>query len=144
MAHAQLTRAAPSSIPMRVLKLLRHLLCLGILFGLAGNGVAVAAPCLFMAKSQPAAMAGMPACEIGASCPDCASKSDSGKTDKSDKGMKPGCMLMAGCTVAMAMKEPAAASTAPRAAPISDYWPVAVYLAGREVVPEPEPPTLLS
>jgi hypothetical protein len=42
------------------------------------------------------------------------------------------------------MKEPAAASAVPRAAPISNYWPVAAHLVGREVVPEPEPPTLLA
>jgi hypothetical protein len=143
MARDQLTRAMPSRIPHRVLKLLRHLLCLGILFGLAGNGVAMAAPCLFMAKSEPMAMAAMPGCEMGASCPGCASKSDNGKTDKGDKGMKPGCMLMAGCTTLMAMKEPAGASAASRAAPISGYWPVAANLTGREVAPEPEPPTHL-
>ncbi|NYT40964.1 hypothetical protein HZY97_09375 [Sphingomonas sp. R-74633] len=140
MARDQLTQAMPSRIPMRVLKLLRYLLCLGILFGLAGNGVAMAAPCLFMAKSEPAAMAAMPGCEMGADCPDCGSKSDS---DKSGKGMKPGCMLMAGCTVVMALKEPAAASALSREPPVSDYWPVAANLTGREVVPEPEPPTLL-
>lgn len=126
-----------------MLKLLRHLLCLGILFGLAGNGVAMAAPCLFMAESQPTAMAGMPGCEMGADCADCASKGDSGKADKSDKGMKPGCMLMAGCTVVMAMKEPATASAMVHAAPISNYWPITANLVGREIVPEPEPPTLL-
>jgi len=133
----------PSRIPMRVLKLLRHLLCLGIVFGLAGNGVAVAAPCILMAKSQPAAMASMPDCEMGAGCPDCGSKGDSGKTDKSDKDMKPGCMMMAGCTVVMAMKDPAAPSAAMQASPVSDYWPISAHLTGRDVVPEPEPPTLL-
>lgn len=126
-----------------MLKLLRHLLCLGILFGLAGNGVAMAAPCLFMSKSEPAAMAAMPGCEMGADCPDCGSKSDSGKTDNGDKGMKAGCMLMAGCTTLMAMKEPAAASAVSRAATVSDYWPVAANLTGRKVAPEPEPPTPL-
>lgn len=145
MTRDQLTRAMPSSISSQVLKLLRHLLCLGILFGLAGNGIAVAAPCLFMTQEQPAAMAGMADCAMSADCADCA-KSEPGKTDKGDKGdkgMKPGCLLMAGCTVAMAMKEPAAASAAMRAAPVSDYWPVAANLVGREIVPEPEPPTLL-
>jgi hypothetical protein len=126
-----------------VLNLLRHLLCLGILLGLAGNGVAVAAPCILMAKSQPAAMAGMPDCEMGASCPDCASKSESGKDSKRGKDMRPGCMMMAGCTVGMAMGDPSAASTAMQAPPISDYWPVAAHLVGRDLAPEPEPPTLI-
>ena len=143
MARDQLTQAKPSSISSHVLKLLRHLLCLGILFGLAGNGIAVAAPCLFMAKEQPAAMAGMADCTMPVHCADCVAKSEPGKTDKGDRGMKPGCMLMAGCAVAMAMKEPAAASAVMHTAPVSDYWPVAANLVGREIVPEPEPPTLL-
>ncbi|HKU04758.1 MAG TPA: hypothetical protein VJR30_01710 [Bradyrhizobium sp.] len=42
-----------------MLKLLRHLLCLGILFGLAGNGVAVAAPCLLMTQDQVASSSAM-------------------------------------------------------------------------------------
>ena len=42
-----------------MLKLLRHLLCIGILFALAGNGVAVAAPCM------PSALPGISTAKAG-------------------------------------------------------------------------------
>jgi hypothetical protein len=133
----------PSRILHVVLKPLRHLLCLGILFGLAGNGIAVAAPCMFMAKQQPAAMAGMADCAMPADCTDCGAKTESGKTDKGDKGTKPGCLMMAGCAAVLAMDDPAPASTASSPALAASFWTVAPHLDGRKLVPEPEPPSLL-
>lgn len=132
-----------SRISHPVLKLLRHLLCLGILFGLAGNGIAVAAPCLFMVKEQPAAMAGMADCAMPVNCVDCGVKTGPGKTDKGDKGMKPGCLLMAGCSVALAMDDPTPASTASPPTVVASFWTIAPHLDGREFAPEPEPPSLL-
>lgn len=134
---SELTLAMLRRITTPVLKLLRHLLCLGILLGLAGNGVAVAAPCILM--SQSSAMAGMPDCKMPAGCAHCGSKSsDSRKTDKA-----PGCMAMAGCAAVIGMKAPVAATTIAHRTVTADFWPTAAVLAGRDVAPEPEPPTLL-
>jgi hypothetical protein len=117
----------------------RHLLCLGILLGLAGNGVAVAAPCALMSQGQPAAIADMPDCKAPASCADCGVKSGGGrKTDKA-----PGCMAMAACAAMLGMKEPVASTATPHRTTTTDFWPTAAILAGRDVAPEPEPPTFL-
>lgn len=129
-----------------MLKLLRHLLCLGILFGLAGNGVAVAAPCLLMTQDQVASSSAMPDCKMPAGCTDCAAtpvKSDAkGNGDsKSSKGS--GCLLMAGCSAVLGVKAPHAPSTTPMV-PVADaFWPTSPILAGLDTGPEPEPPTFL-
>lgn len=129
-----------------MLKLLRHLLCLGILFGLAGNGVAVAAPCLLMTQDQVASSAAMPDCKMPAGCTDCAAKpaksgSKSNGDSKSSKGS--GCMAMAGCSAVLGVKAPHAPSTA-QIAPVADtFWPTSPILAGHDTGPEPEPPTFL-
>ncbi len=122
-----------------MLKLLRHLLCLGILLDLAGNGVAAAAPCILMSQSQSAAMADMPDCKMPAGCADCSSKG--GESRKTDKA--PSCMAMAGCAAMIGMNEPVAAAAITHRTTTTDFWPAAAALAGRDVAPEPEPPTLL-
>lgn len=126
-----------------MLKLLRHLLLVGVLFGLAGNGVAVAAPCILMTPGQSTAMADMPDCAMGANCPDCGAKTAKGGKSKGDKGFAAGCMLMAGCSVAMAMKDAPPAQASAGVAAARRFWTVAPPLAGRVIPPEPEPPTPL-
>jgi hypothetical protein len=116
-----------------VLKLLRHLLCLGILLGLVGNGVAVAAPCILMTQSQPAAMADMPDCDMAQPT----------NGHEGDKGKAPGCMAMAACTAVIGIKEPLAAAAILYRTAATYFWPSAAVFAGRDVAPEPEPPTLL-
>ena len=119
-----------------MLKPLRHLLLVGVLFGLAGNGVAAAsAPCVMMTMQHRAAMADMPDCDMAVPCPDCVSKHG--------KGMKPSCAMTSGCTSTLAMRDLTPATTSPRIAPIAEFWPVATVLAGRNVTPEPKPPSHL-
>lgn len=121
-----------------MLKLLRHLLCLGILFALAGNGAAVAAPCMLM-KTQVAASAAMPDCNMPTDCPDCALKA--GKSGKDSKSS--GCLLMVACGAVLGVTEPQGPSMA-RAMPIKTaFWPPTTILVGRKTGPEPEPPTFL-
>lgn len=121
-----------------MLKLLRHLLCLGILFALAGNGVAVAAPCMFM-NDQPTASAAMPDCNMPTDCPDCAAKA--GKSGKDSKSS--GCLLMVACGAVLGVTDQQAPSLA-QAMPIKTaFWPSAATLVGRKTGPEPEPPTFL-
>lgn len=115
--------------------LLRHLLFLGLLLGLAGNGVAAPA-CGMMPPHRAAAMADMPDmpdCEGAMSRPDRGSNTDG-------KGMKHGCMMLAGCSVALALREPALAAASPGRESVIAFWPVTAVLAGRIVPPEPEPP----
>ncbi|MCW3837273.1 hypothetical protein ACFQ1E_14150 [Sphingomonas canadensis] len=130
-----------------MLKLLRHLLCLGILFGLAGNGVAVAAPCLLMKQDQVAASSAMPDCKMASACTDCAAKPDKSDT-KGNGGSKTsrgsGCMLMAGCAAVLGVKAPHAPSTAQLTPVAEAFWPASTILAGRDTGPEPEPPTFLA
>lgn len=125
-----------------MLKLLRHLLCIGILFGLAGNGVAVAAPCLLMNQEQAAPSAAMPDCKMATSCADCASKP--GKTDKTDKGAKPGCMAMAACSAVLGVKEPSGPATVSLPSIAGVFWSTQVILTGHDTGPELEPPTFLA
>ena len=122
-----------------MLKLLRHLLCLGILFALAGNGVAVAAPCMLM-KTQIAASPAMPDCNMPADCPDCASKA--GKTGKDSKSS--GCLLMVTCGAVLGVTDPQAPSLERAMSVGTAFWPPPALLAGRNTGPEPEPPTFLS
>jgi hypothetical protein len=116
-----------------VLKLLRHLLCLGLLLGLAGNGIAVAAPCVLM-QSQTATMADMP---------DCAMAQPSTPDHHKQKGKAPGCMATVACAAMLAMKEPAATVTPSGPTTVAKFWPAPAKLAGRDVAPDPEPPALL-
>jgi len=125
-----------------VLKLLRHLLCLGLLFGLAGNGIAVAAPCILMTQGQPAtAMTDMPDCQMAQACADCGAKGDASHKSGTDKA--PGCMAMAACAAMLAMKTPDSAAAVRHQATAHRFSPPTAMLAGRDVAPEPEPPTLL-
>ena len=114
--------------------LLRHLLCLGILLGVAGNGIAVAAPCILMPQSQPVAMADMPDCAMG--------QADK-QNQQNEKGKAPGCMATAACAAMLAMKNPAATTTPSGRTTVASFWAAPTRLAGRDVAPEPEPPALL-
>lgn len=116
------------------MKLLRHLLCLGLLLGLAGNGIAVAAPCILMTQDQSTAMADMPDCEMAQS---------NTQGHQNEKGKVPGCMAAISCAAMLAMKEPGATATPHGRTTVANFWPVPARLAGRDVAPEPEPPTLL-
>jgi hypothetical protein len=51
--------------------------------------------------------------------------------------------MMAGSTATLAMKEPFAASTEVHGSAAAAFWPVAAVYSGRNITPEPEPPTLL-
>ena len=119
-----------------MLRLLRPLLLLAVLIGLADSGVASAAmPCAMMTHASAATIADIPDCDMAIPCPDC--------PPTQGKGMKHGCAMMAGCVVALAIKEPAPAIDARGAKPAARFWPVAAILTGRIVAPEPEPPILL-
>lgn len=120
--------------------LLRHLLLLGVILGLAGQGVAFAStPCAVMQMEQVSAkaapMAGMSDCAMGQH------KADKGSTPC--KEMTPGCLAMAGCAALVAVDSLTPTIKVPLLVARLDLWPTTSVLTGRNVAPELDPPSLL-
>ena len=120
--------------------LLRHFLLLGVILGLAGQGVAFAAsPCAVMqmeqAPAHAAPMAGMSDCDMAQH------KTKKGSTPCKD--MTLGCLAMAGCAALVAVDTLTLTIEAQLHAASLDLWPAASVLIGREVAPELDPPSLL-
>jgi hypothetical protein len=120
--------------------LFRHLLLLGVILGLAGQGVAFAStPCAVMQMEQASAntapMLGMPDCAMGLH------NTDKGSTPCKD--MTPGCLAMAGCAALVAMDSLTPTIKASLLVARLDLWPATPVLNGREVAPELDPPSLL-
>ena len=118
--------------------LLRHLLLLGVIFGLAGQSVAFASsPCAEMQKEQAMSgpMAGMPDCAMGQH------KSDSGSAPCKD--MTAGCLAMAGCVALVAVDTLSPTAPAPLLVARFNLWPTTPVLLGRSIAPDPDPPSLL-
>ncbi len=116
--------------------LLRHLLMLGVILGLAGQGVAYASsPCTAMAPQQVSAMAGMP---------DCMTVRDkSGKQSAPCKEMTPGCFAMAGCASLVALDAADVMVEKPLIVAAAATWPATPVLIGRSIAPDPDPPSIL-
>ena len=114
--------------------LIRHLLLLTVVVGLAGQGVARAStPCQEMVKSAATSMAGMP---------DCDAMRDAGKGKAPCKGMSAGCFAMAGCAViAIDTQSDVVATQMPLL--FAATWPATPVLTGRNIAPDPDPPSLL-
>ena len=118
--------------------LLRHLLLLGVILGLAGQGVAFASsPCAEMQKEQAMSgpMAGMPDCAMGQHKPE--------KQSVPCKDMTPGCLAMAGCVALVAVDTLSPTTQAPLLVASLNLWPTTPVLLGRNVAPDPDPPSLL-
>ena len=118
--------------------LLRHLLLLGVIFGLAGQSVAFASsPCAEMQKEQTMSgpMADMPDCAMGQH------KSD--KDSAPCKDMTPGCLAMAGCVALVAVDTLSPTTQAPLLVASLNLWPETPVLLGRSIAPDPDPPSLL-
>lgn len=118
--------------------LFRHILLLGAILGLAGQGVAFAAPpCALMQMEQATAapMAEMPDCDMGQH------KTDKGSTPC--KAMTPGCLAMAGCAALVAVDSLTPTIQAPLVMASLDLWPATPVLTGRSIAPDPDPPSHL-
>ena len=114
--------------------LLRHLLLLGVILGLAGQGVAFASsPCAEMQKEQAMSgpMADMPDCAMGQH------KSDKGPAPCKD--MTAGCLAMAGCVALVAVDTLSPSVPAPLLVARLDLWPTTPVLLGRSIAPDPDP-----
>ena len=114
--------------------LARHLFLLGVIIGLAGQGVARAStPCHEMAQIQATAMAKMP---------DCAGMRDAPKGKAPCKDMSLGCFAMAGCSAVVAIDaQPIIARVAEKL--VLTSWPPTPVLTGRDTAPDPDPPSFL-
>ncbi len=120
--------------------LFRHFLLLGVILGLAGQGVAFAAtPCAVMQMEQASAkaepMAGMGDCAMGQH------KTDKGSTPCKDMSL--GCLAMAGCAALAAIDVSPAVLTSPLPLAAVAAWPATPVLLGRSIAPDPDPPSLL-
>jgi hypothetical protein len=118
--------------------LFRHLLLLGVILGLAGQGVAFASsPCAEMQKEQAMSgpMAGMPDCAMGQHKPE--------KQSFPCKDMTPGCLAMAGCVALVAVDTLSPTIQAPLLVASLNLWPTTPVLLGRSIAPDPDPPSLL-
>ena len=120
--------------------LLRHLLLLGVILGLAGQSVAVAAPpCASMQMEQASAMAApmaaMPDCDMGQH------STEKGSTPCKD--MTPGCLAMAGCAALVAVDTISPSTDAPLASARLAHWSATQVLLGRSIAPDPDPPSHL-
>ena len=112
------------------------LLLLGALFGLFGQGVAFAAgPTLAPAMEASHAMT------TGMDCPDMASP---GKQSPKEpcKGMTLACIAQMGCATPMTFEEPRPLADPALAPRLAATWPTSPMLAGLDLAPEPEPPTV--
>lgn len=120
--------------------LARYVLLLGVVVGLSTQGVASAStPCSTMPSTQVGAMAGMPDCAAMA-------EMDNGKAPAKEapaKEMPPGCMAMAGCVAVVAFEVPIFAVEAPPPVVGTAILSSIRVFSGRDIAPEPEPPTLL-
>ena len=117
---------------------LRLLLLLGVIVGLAGQGMAFASsPCAEMQQERAMAgpMAGMPDCAMGQQKPE--------KQSVPCKDMTPGCLAMAGCVALVAIDTLSPTAPAPLHIASLNLWPTTPVLLGRSIAPNPDPPSHL-
>ena len=118
--------------------LFRHLLLFGVILGLAGQSVAFASsPCAEMQWEQTMSepMDGMPDCAMGQNKPE--------KQSFPCKDMTPGCLAMAGCAALVAVDTLSPTTQAPLLIASLNLWPTLPVLIGRNIAPDPDPPSLL-
>ena len=116
--------------------LFRHLLLLGVMLGLAGQGVAYASsPCGEMQTEQAMSlpMADMPDCDMA--------QHRSDKAPVPCKNMTLGCMAMAGCAALIAVDTILPSTDAPLAVASLAHWSATPILLGRSIAPDPDPPS---
>jgi hypothetical protein len=116
--------------------LFRHLLLLGVILGLVGQGAAFASPpCAAMQQEQASAMGGMPDCAM-----------EQHKSDKAPapcKDMKPGCFAMVGCATFVGLDGQSPVVIGLPATAATYQWAATPVLHGRVVPPDPYPPSIL-
>lgn len=121
----------------RVLKLTRLLFCWALLLGLAGNGVALAAPCVIMTDQHQASSA----TQAAAPCQD---QMGGGQKQAPQPSKASGCLAMLACSAALAAPTASSAGERIQHAALDGNAIDTPALIGRNIAPEPEPPTQLT
>ena len=112
------------------------MLLVGALFGLFGQGVAYAT-----APASATTMEATPAMSAGMDCPEMATAHKQVPKPPC-KGMTLDCIAQMGCVVPMTFEEPRSMTEHVDASQLAATWPITPALAGLDVAPEPEPPTV--
>jgi hypothetical protein len=115
--------------------LTRQFLLLAVVLGLAGQGVARAStPCEAMMQVQASTVADMLPCDA---------MRDAGKGKAPCKDMTPGCFAMAGCSAVIVIDGQSHIIRSPMPLLFAATWPATPVLTGRDIAPDPDPPSLL-
>lgn len=142
MTAFKLTPAGIRRIHNPVPKLLRLLAFWALLVGLAGNGVALAAPCVLMSAGQMTVGMDVEAPRHSEQeCMDGAMPADDAPAPQKEKA--PGCLAMAACAAVLSVPDTGSADLSCRSG-AGEFPTIVTALAGRNLAPEPEPPTRLS
>lgn len=114
----------------------RHLLLLVVLLGLANQGFArEIAPCKAMSQAETTAMQDM------ADMPCCDEMQHGGKGKAPDKAASPCCYAMANGSVGIASEAKPQLGSLILPPVLAATWPAMPALYGREITPDPDPPS---
>lgn len=117
-----------------MMRLFRHLLLVAALIGLLGQAAAYAAGPRWPAASMPTASA----------MADCMQMMEKQKpAEKPCKGITLDCMAAMGCTLPVLLKDGPEPSTIVPSKSLGAFWPPVTALAGEDLAPEPDPPSVL-
>jgi hypothetical protein len=121
-------------------------LLIGALFGLIGQGAAIAmSPNCSAMMDMPAMAQSAKAISIASGQMDCCPKAAPAKHDSTpSKDMMQGCLMMSGCFMSLAVDNTPALSAHVALKPVAAIWPLATQLSGRSVPPEQRPPSIQS
>ena len=129
-----------------MIRFLHLALLIGALFGLIGQGAAIAMSphCAMMmdatAKTQSAKAMVMASGQMDC-CPEAAPAKHGSKPSKN---MMPNCLMMTGCFISLAVGDTPALSANIKIIPVAAIWPLATQLTGLSVPPEQKPPSIQS
>lgn len=116
-----------------MMRLLRHILLVGALIGLLGQAAAYAAGPRWPVASMPTASA----------MDDCMGMMEKQQpAEKPCKGITLDCMAAMGCTLPILLKTGPESSAIPPSNSLQAFWPPVTALAGEDVAPEPQPPSV--
>lgn len=117
-------------------RLLASLLLVGALLGLFGAELAYA-------RGVPPVLSAPKAMAMDADCMAKMAKPQPAPEKKPCKGMTLECIAAMGCVVPLMVADLTEAVAAPFLYDAPDFWPQTNVLAGRNLAPDPEPPTIL-
>ncbi|AJR25301.1 hypothetical protein A0J57_00395 [Sphingobium sp. 22B] len=117
-------------------RLLTALLLFGALLGLFGAELAYA-------HAIPATMAAPEAMTMDADCMAMMATQQPAPAEKPCKGLTLECIAAMGCVVPLIAEDQGSAVATPLLYDAPDFWSTTPVLAGQNLAPDPEPPTIL-